>query len=188
MATAAQTACLLGLTGAGIRQLGRTQWRTVTIRRMRLSDIFLGLGRENFDKLLRLVSIGRLKTYRLYERVKLRFRMNKLNGEALRKAAPKLWARVEERDEDFAADLAQAMLVSHLEMIQKVLDHLEIPHDEGFFAKDADIKSLLKDGWEESAWEAFRETYPPAALLFYINHLGWEVEALDEVFAPEQVA
>ncbi len=156
---------------------------------MQLTDVYRGLGRETFDKLIRLISIGRLKTFQLYDRVKARLRLNKVNAESLRKATPRLWARVaEEKDEEFAVDLAQALLVSHLEMIQKILDHLGIEHEEGFFAKDADIKGQLKEGWQESAWEAFRDTYPPAALLFYINHLGWEVEALDTVFLPKDAA
>ena len=37
---------------------------------MQLSDIFLQLGEENFNNLLRSISIGRLKTYQLYDRVK----------------------------------------------------------------------------------------------------------------------
>lgn len=153
---------------------------------MQLTDIFLGLGRENFDQLLRTVSMGRLKTFQLFERVKTRLYVNKLNSETLRKAAPRIWSRIEGREEDFAEDMAQAILISHMDMIRAVLDHLEIPHEDGFFSKDADIADRFKEGWQQSAWEKFQGTYPPAALLFYINHLGWEVAKADTVFAPAQ--
>src|SRR5579862_244733 len=151
---------------------------------MQLSDIFLRLGPDNFQQLLGLVSIGRLKTYQLFDRVKTRMYLNKLNSETLRKAAPRVWARIEEHDEDFASDMAQAILVSHLDMIRAVLDHLAIPHEDGFFAKDADLSNQLKDGWQQQAWDQFHTTYPAPALLFYINHLGWEVAKAEEVFAP----
>jgi hypothetical protein len=116
--------------------------------------------------------------------MKTRLHMNKLNSEALRHAAPRIWTRIEERDEAFTAELAQAILISHFDMIKAVLDHLAIPHEEGFFSKDTDVAALLKDGWQESAWAQFQKTYAPAPLLFYINHLGWEVANSTEVFAP----
>ena len=55
---------------------------------MQLSDIFLALGEPAFQQLIRNVSIGKLKTYQLYERVKMRFHMSKLNTETLRKVTP----------------------------------------------------------------------------------------------------
>ena len=61
---------------------------------MQLCDIFLRLGEENFQQLIRSVSIGRLKTYQLFDRVKTRLHLNKLNSETLRKAAPRIWARI----------------------------------------------------------------------------------------------
>jgi hypothetical protein len=151
---------------------------------MQLTDIFLRLGRENFDQLLRYISIGRLKTYQLFERVKTRLHLNKLNSESLRKAGPRSWSRIEAREEEFASDLAQAILVSHLDMIRAVLDHLEIPHEDGFFSKDSDLSKHFTDGWQGRAWDKFQGSYPDAALLFYINHLGWEVAQAQEVFAP----
>jgi hypothetical protein len=42
----------------------------------------------------------------------------------------------------------------------------------------------LKEGWQQIAWDKFRDKFPPAALLFYINHLAWEVAKSEEVFAP----
>jgi hypothetical protein len=151
---------------------------------MQVTDIFLGLGRDRLDHLLRSVSIGRLKTYQLFDRLKLRLHVSKLNSEGLRTAAPRIWTRIEERDEAFTAELAQAILISHFDLIKAVLDHLGVPHEEGFFAKETDVKALLKDGWQESAWAAFQDKFPQAALLFYINHLGWEVAETQEVFAP----
>jgi hypothetical protein len=151
---------------------------------MQLSDIFLGLGEETFQQLMRAVSIGRLKTYQIFDRVKTRLHLTKLNSETLRKAAPRIWTRLQERDEEFAADVAQTILVSHLDMIRAVLDFLEIPHEDGFFAKDADVASHLTEGWRERVWEKFHATVPPAALLFYINHLAWEMAKAEEVFQP----
>ena len=151
---------------------------------MQLSDIFLGLGEPAFTQLLRNISLGKLKTYQLFDRVKVRLHLAKLNSEHLRKAEPRLWARLAEHDEDFASDLSQAILVSHLDMIKAVLDHLGVPHEEGFFAKDADVAKFLTDGWQQAAWEKFREAFPPAALLFYINHLAWEIAKAEDVFAP----
>src|SRR5271170_4330240 len=79
---------------------------------MQLSEIFLGQGEPRFTDLLRGISIGKLKTYQLYDRMKVRLHLAKLNSENLRKAAPKFWARLGERDEEFASELAQAILVS----------------------------------------------------------------------------
>lgn len=162
----------------------RVRWCGYNNLKMQVTDIFLGLGRDRLDQLLRTVSIGRLKTYQLFDRLKLRLHMNKLNSETLRNAAPRIWTRIEQRDEEFTAELAQAILISHFEMIKAVLNHLGVPHEEGSFSKDTDVAALLKDGWQQSAWTQFQETYSPAALLFYLNHLGWEVADAQEVFAP----
>jgi hypothetical protein len=151
---------------------------------MQLCDIFLRLGEETFQQNMRSISIGKLKTYQLFERVKTRFHLSKLNSETLRKASPRLWARLEEHDDEFATDVAQTILVSHLDMIKAVLDQLGVPHEEGFFAKDADVSSYLKEGWQNEAWDKFRSTFPPAPLLFYINHLAWEISKAEDVFAP----
>ena len=151
---------------------------------MQVTDIFLGLGQDRLAQLLRSVSIGCLKTYKLYDRMKTRLHLNKMNSEVLRNAAPRIWTRIEERDEEFTAELAQAILISHFDIIKAVLDHLGVPHEEGFFSKDTDVAALLKDGWQDAAWTAFREKFAQAPLLFYINHLGWEVASQTEVFAP----
>lgn len=151
---------------------------------MQLCDIFLRLGEENFKQLIRSISLGRLKTFQLFDRVKTRLYVNKLNSETLRKAEPRMWARIGEHDDDFATDIGQAILISHLDMIRGVLDHLGIPHEDGFFAKDAEVSKYLTDGWQQQVWEKFHTTAPAAPLLFYINHLAWEIAKAEDVFQP----
>jgi hypothetical protein len=151
---------------------------------MQLSEVFLGLGEESFGRLLRTISIGKMKTYQLYERMKVRFRLNKLNSESVRKAAPRFWTRLKEGDEEFASELSQAILISHLDMIKAVLDFLGIPNQEGFFDKDIDAAKYLADGWQQRVFEEFRGKYPEDVLLFYINHLGSEVAKSECIFAP----
>jgi hypothetical protein len=151
---------------------------------MQLCDVFLGLGEENFQGLLRTVSMGKLRTYQLFDRLKMRAHLGKLNSETLRRAAPRLWARMGEGNEDFATDIAQAVLVSHLDMIQAVLNYLGVPHEDGFFPKDADVTQYLTEGWQQRAWEQFQDSFPKPALLFYINHLDWEVCKAERLFAP----
>jgi hypothetical protein len=151
---------------------------------MQLSDIFLRLGEETFQQLMRSVSMGRLRTYQLFDRVKTRLHLHKLSSETLRKATPRLWARLGEHDDEFATDLAQAILVSHLDMITAVLNHLGVPHQDGFFAKETDVASYLKEGWKQEAWEKFHTAFPPAPLVFYINHLAWEITKAEDVYAP----
>jgi hypothetical protein len=144
---------------------------------MRLTDVFLSLDREGFTQLLRGVSMGKLKTYQLYARIKTRTHLEKLNSETLVKAAPRLWKRLGEHDEEFARDLSQAVLVSHLDMIVAVLNFLGIPHEDGFFVKDLDAKPYLNDGWEDRVLAQFCETYPEPVLRFYTGHLAWELHA-----------
>jgi hypothetical protein len=151
---------------------------------MQLSEIFLGLGQPSFAQLLRSISIGKLKTYQLFDRIKTRLHLAKLNSESVRKAEARLWARLGERDEDFATDLAQAVLVSHLDMIKAVLDELGIPNEDGFFAKDIDGAKYFTEGWQQKVYDKFKESYPPAVLIFYINHLDWEVAKAERVFQP----
>ncbi len=106
-------------------------------------------------------------------------------SETLRKSAPRQWKRLEEEgNADLATDLAQAILISHMDLVKAVLDELGVPHEDGFFAKDTDVSTYLKDGWQQIAWDKFHDKFPPAALLFYINHLAWEVAKAEEVFAP----
>ncbi|MEX2260875.1 MAG: hypothetical protein WD696_02930 [Bryobacteraceae bacterium] len=151
---------------------------------MQLSDVMAGVGEDRFGQLVRSISLGKLKTYQVYERLKTRAHLNKLNTDTLRKAIPRLWSRVGERDEEFASDLAQAVLVSHLNLIVAVLDFLGVPHESGFFAKDLNAEQYLTDGWEQRAYDHFRSAYPEAVLVFYINHLGWELGRSKEPFLP----
>ena len=149
---------------------------------MQLSDIFLGLGQPAFTQLLGAISIGKLKTYQLYDRVKTVLHLAKLNAEHVRKAEPRFWARLSEKDEDFATDLAQAILVSHLDMIKAVLDEVGIPNEDGFFAKDIDGSKYFTEGWQQKAFDKFKDVYPKPVLLFYINHLDWELAKSEKVF------
>lgn len=149
---------------------------------MQLSEIFLGLGEPAFTQLLRSVSIGKLKTYQIYDRMKVVLRLPKLNSEHLRKGEARFWARISAGEEEFATDVAQAILVSHLEMIKAVLDELGIPNQDGFFAKDIDGSKYFNDGWQQRVYDKFHTTHPPAVLLFYINHLAWELAKPDTVF------
>ena len=151
---------------------------------MQLSEIFLGLGEPDFGQLLRSMSLGKLKTYQLFDRMKARLHVAKLNSEHIRKAEPRLWARLSEHDEDLATDLSQAVLVSHMDMIKAVLDHLNIPNQDGFFDKDMDATKYLTEGWQQKAYDQFKDQYPAPLLLFYINHLGWEVAKAEQVFQP----
>lgn len=151
---------------------------------MQLSDVFLALGEDSFQQLLKTVSLGKLKTYQLFERFKVRAHLNKLNSEALRKAAPRFWVRLSEKDEEFAQDLAQSILISHLDMIQSALNILGIPNEEGFFAKDMDALPYLTDGWQQKVYDGLKEKHAPAALVFYINHLAFELQKEPIIFQP----
>src|SRR5271165_4389380 len=151
---------------------------------MQITDVYLGLGQEAFGQLIRSISIGKLKTYQIYEGFKVRTHLPKVNTEMLRKAVPRFWARVAEPDIDFAKDLAQAILVSHLEMITAVLDFLAVPHENGFFAKDMDPKPYFTEGWEDRVYQNFREHFPDPVLVFYVNHLRWELLGAAELYRP----
>ena len=151
---------------------------------MQLSEVYLGLGQDAFGQLVRSISIGKLKTYQIYEGFKVRAHLHKINTEILRKAVPRFWTRVGEHDEDFARDLAQAVLVSHLDMITAVLDLLGVPHESGFFAKDLDAQKYFTDGWEERVLEKFRAIFSEILLIFYINHLRWELLNAGDVYRP----
>ncbi len=151
---------------------------------MQVCDIFSGLGEDSLAQVLRSISIGKLKTYQLYERLKARFHVQKLNTEALRNVAPRSWQRIEAGDEEFATELAQAILVSHLDLIMQVLTFLGIPHEDGFFSKDLDASEHLTEGWQQRVFDQFRRQHPEALLLFYINHLAVEVQKAEVLFKP----
>ena len=151
---------------------------------MQLSGVFLQLGEERLPHLLRGISIGKLKTYQLYERFKTRTHLAKVNTESLRKAAPRFWQRLNEQDEEFATDLSQAILISHMDMIAAVLNLIGVPNEEGFFAKDLDARQYLVEGWQTRAYERFKSEFPEDLLLFYLNHLGWELGGAQQAYLP----
>jgi len=155
---------------------------------MQLSDVYQGMGQPAFEQLIRGSSIGKLRTLQVYEAFKVRAHLHKLNTETLRKAAPKFWTRILEGDDEFSKELAQAILVSHLDMITAVLDFLGVPHENGFFAKDMDAKPYFTEGWEERVFENFRGTFSDAILTFYINHLKWELLGATEPYRPASSA
>jgi hypothetical protein len=150
---------------------------------MEISEVYQGLGQDAFAQLIRGISIGKLRTYQIYEGFKVRARLHKLNTESLRKAVPKFWERMGE-DEEFGRDLAQAVLVSHLDLITAVLDFLGVPHENGFFAKDMDAKPYFTEGWEGRVYERFRSEFSEPIVLFYINHLRWELLSAGDVWRP----
>jgi hypothetical protein len=151
---------------------------------MKLHELFVALGEESFRAQLRGISIGTLRTYQIYERVKLRCHLQKLNTENLRAAAGRLWERLKSGEDDLALELSQAILVSQMKMIIAVLDFFEIPHEDGFFAKDTDPKNFLPEGWQQKAFDHFKGEYPPALLVFYLNHLAHEMDENHPVFQP----
>lgn len=151
---------------------------------MQLCGVFQALGEDNFKQLVRGISIGKLKTYQIYERFKVRARMSKLNSETLRKSEPKMWSRIEAGEEDFATDLAQVFLLSHLPMIVDVLNFLNIPNDQGFFDKDLNPEQYLTEGWQKRVFNEFSGKYNRDVLLFYINHLDFELTKAEKLFLP----
>ena len=152
---------------------------------MVLSEVFLKLGEENFTSFAQRVSMGKLKTYQMYESFRTSARLTKLNAEILRKAIPRFWARLAEHDEDFAKDMAQVILLSHLDLIGAVLDFLGIPNNGGFFDKDLNATAHLTPGWQDRVREQFKDAFPAPALLLYINHLGWELDKIADDYFPD---
>jgi inorganic triphosphatase YgiF len=153
---------------------------------MQTSEIFQALGQDGFAGLVRSISIGKLRTYQLYEALKARAHLPKLNVEGLRRVTPRFWERIGQGDEALASDLAQAILVSHLDMIIDVLDFLGVPNRDGFFEKDLDASEWLKEGWQQRVFEKFQSKYPRPALLFYLNHLAMELAQAEELFLPAE--
>ena len=149
---------------------------------MEISDVYRGLGQDAFGNLLRGISIGKLKTYQVYEGLKVRAHLNKLNQETLRKAAPRFWDRIMGGDEEFGRDLAQSVLISHLELIVAALNLLGVPHENGFFSKDLDPAPYFTPGWEQRVLEGLKDRFPETLIVFYINHLRWELLKSDTVF------
>ena len=161
----------------------------VRLALMELHELFLGLGEERFRDLLRQISIGRLKTFQLYEGLKVRTHLPKLNSETLRKGAPRFWLRLAEGDETLASELAQSILVSKMDLVIAVLDFLGIEHRDGFFEKETPLAEHLRDNWQQRVLSEFSASYSPALVLFYINHLAREASEQDaSLYLPEAAA
>lgn len=151
---------------------------------MELSEVFVELGDDAFSQLLRGISMGKLRTYQMFERLKMRAHLVKLNTEHLRKAAPRLMERLRAHDAELATDLSQCILISHFELIVDALNFLKIPHEDGFFLKDVDAAPLLTEGWKDRVFQEFKDKYPQPLLLFYINHLALELLKEETVYVP----
>lgn len=151
---------------------------------MPLSQVYVGLGQEGVRELLSTISLGKLKTYQMFEPLKVRLHLTKLNSETLRRSVERLWPRLEQGDEDLARELGQAILISHMGMIVAVLDELGIPHQEGFFDKELDASKYLTQGWQQRVYDKFRGQFPDAALRFYLNHLAFDLVESAPVFTP----
>ncbi|MBM3760152.1 MAG: hypothetical protein FJW36_07885 [Acidobacteria bacterium] len=142
------------------------------------------MGEDSFRSQLRGISIGTLRTYQIFDRVKLRCHLAKLNTENLRAASGRLWERLKNGEEDLALELSQAILVSQMKIIIDVLNFFGIPHEDGFFAKDTEPKQYLADGWQQKAYDQFKAAHPPALVVFYLNHLAHEMDENHPIFQP----
>jgi hypothetical protein len=151
---------------------------------MHLHELYGHLGEDGTRELLRHVSLSKLKTFQMFDRLKTRCHLTKLNSETLRNASPKLLARMADGDAVLATELSQCILVSHMDLIIAVLNKLGVPHSEGFFDKDADVASKLTGNWQQEAYDAVKDQFPKPVLAFYLNHLAIEVNPEATVFKP----
>ncbi len=149
---------------------------------MVFSELYLQLGESQLVPLLRTIALSKLKTFKMFDRLKTRLHLTKLNNDSLKTIGPRVWQRLNNREEALGQDLAQSILVSNLDMIKAVLDFLEVPHEDGFFAKDIEAAKYLTGDWQQRAYAHFRGQYPDALLAFYVNHLAFEL--LDAPFVP----
>ena len=67
--------------------------------------------------------MGALRTYKIFDTFKIRARLQKLSRQKLRAAAPKLWTRLLETDEELAREIAQGVLVSNLALVIAALSY-----------------------------------------------------------------
>jgi hypothetical protein len=151
---------------------------------MHLHELYGHLGEDTVRDLLRHVSLSKLKTFQMFDRLKTRVHLTKLNSENLRNTAPKLIARMKDGDAVLATELAQCILVSHMDLIIAVLDKLGVAHSEGFFDKDADVASKLVGNWQQESYDAVKDKFPKSVLVFYLNHLAMEVNPDAAPFQP----
>ncbi len=156
---------------------------------MELTAVYRAFGSDRTCKLVRSVSLGALRTYGVYEAIKVRSGLRRLNRQKLRDAAPRMWQQIKDGDADLARDLSQAVLVSNVPLVVEVLDLLGIEHDgNGFFAREGDYSGQLFDGWAERAFAHCRDRFDTDLVLLYINHLGWEMKALAEPYLETDAA
>lgn len=150
---------------------------------MELAEFYAALGQERSARLVQTVSIGALKTFGVYDGIKIRSRLRRFNRLRLRRAAPRLWERITAGDHGLARELSQAVLVSSVPLMVEVLDLLGIDHNgSGFFDRDSDFSERLGSGWQDRVLSEVGERYPRDLVLLYINHLGWEAGSLQEPF------
>jgi hypothetical protein len=151
---------------------------------MKLNELFVALGEDSFRGQLRGISLGTLRTYKFYDRLKTRLHLTKLNTETLRNAAPKAFARLREGEDELALEISQCILISNMQMIVEVLDFLGVPHTDGFFGEDQKPADHLSGDWQQRAYVQFKDKYPPAVLVLYLNYLAHEMNPDTEVFQP----
>lgn len=157
------------------------------LREMDLAEVYEALGQERVAPSIRTISMGALKTFGVYQAVKVRSRLRKLNRLNLRRAAETLWQRVADGDTDLGRDLSQAVLVSNIPLVTEVLDFLGIEHDgNGFYSKDDDHADQLSEGWAERAFVHCKDRFDQGLVLLYLNYLGWETETLKEPYLGEE--
>jgi hypothetical protein len=132
---------------------------------MKLHELFVALGEESFRGQLRGISLGTLKTYKFYDRLKMRLHLAKLNTESLRAVAPRAFARLKEGEEELALEISQCILISNMKLIVEVLDFLGVPHQEGFFAEGTKPADYLTGDWQQRAFTEFQDKHPREVLV-----------------------
>ena len=153
---------------------------------MDLAEVYEALGQERVARSIRTISMGALRTFGVYQALKVGSRLRKLNRLNLQRATGRLWQRVADGDTDLGRDLSQAVLVSNIPLVTEVLDCLELEHDgNGFFSKDSDHADKLTEGWAERVFAHCKDRFDQDLILLYINYLGWETKVLDEPFLGE---
>ncbi len=121
------------------------QGHHVTLALHAAFECFLALGEERLRDLIKGISIQKtaclptLRTLQDSHPPGLR-----LNTENLRKATPRFWQRLaEKKDNEFASDLSQAILIPHMEMIVAVLNFLRRAQSAGILREDLDGKEVI---------------------------------------------
>jgi len=61
---------------------------------------------------------------------------------------------------------------------------LVIPNQDGFFDKDIDASSTSRKAGRARIRKISAAHIPSRLLLFYLNHLGWELKGAEQPFAP----